>query len=156
MRYTILLICVVALGLSACKSTQQMMYEAIPSDFTMTITRTPCMGTCPFYNLTVNAEGKVSYEGKAHVKLMGEHNKQLPAETMVAIKEVIRSSSFWELDEAYDNPNVADLPSVSLACIMDGRSHRVMVRTGGPQEFAYMVATLERLIGPDGYDPILE
>ncbi len=156
MRYTILLICAAALSLSACKSTQQLMYEAIPADFTMTISRTPCMGTCPYYDVTVNADGSVKFIGKGHVKLMGEHNKQLPAETVVAIKEVIRSSSFWEWDEAYDNPNVADLPSVSLSCTMDGRSHSVLARTGGPKEFGYMVQTLENLIGKDGYDPILE
>ncbi|MEL7532628.1 MAG: DUF6438 domain-containing protein [Bacteroidota bacterium] len=156
MRYTILLICALAFGLNACKSSQQMMYEAIPTDFTMTISRTPCMGTCPYYEVTVNADGSVKYIGKGHVKLMGEHSKQLPAETVVAIKEVIRSASFWELDESYDDPRISDLPSVSLSCTMDGRSHSVLARTGGPQEFGFMVRTLENLIGQDGYDPILE
>lgn len=150
------MICVMAFGLSACKSSQQLMYESIPSDFTMTITRTPCMGTCPYYDVTVMADGQVTFLGKGHTKLMGEHKKKLPAETVLAIKEVIKSSTFWDLDETYDNPNVADLPSVSLSCTMDGRFHSVMVRTGGPKEFGYMVMTLENLIGKDGYDPILE
>ncbi|MFK7920934.1 MAG: DUF6438 domain-containing protein [Bacteroidia bacterium] len=144
------------LGLSACKSSQQMMYETVPADFTMTISRTPCMGTCPYYDVTVMADGTVKFLGKGHTKLMGEHTKKIPAETMVAIKEVVKSASFWELDESYDNPNIADLPAVIMSCTMDGRSHKVLARTGAPQDFGYMILTLERLIGEGGYDPILE
>ncbi|MEL6844322.1 MAG: DUF6438 domain-containing protein, partial [Bacteroidota bacterium] len=136
MRFTLLLLVALSLGLSACKSSQQLMYESLPADFSVVVKRTPCMGTCPYYDLSVSADGTVNYIGRSHVKLQGEHSKQLPAEKVVALKEVINSSDFWTWDEAYDDPRIADLPGVSIACTMNGRSHSVIVRTEAPKGFA--------------------
>ncbi|MEL7340598.1 MAG: DUF6438 domain-containing protein, partial [Bacteroidota bacterium] len=146
MRLTLLLLLSLSLGLSACKTTQQLMYESLPADFTVVIKRTPCMGTCPYYDLSVSADGTVIYIGRSHVKLQGEHRKQLPAEKVVALREVISSSDFWTWNETYDDPRISDLPSVSVGCTMNGRSHEVMVRTEAPDGYSALVQTLEDLI----------
>ncbi|KAB3530299.1 hypothetical protein F8154_13995 [Alkaliphilus pronyensis] len=35
--------------------------------------RTMCYGTCPVYNVTVNKDGKVKYEGEMYVYRIGKH-----------------------------------------------------------------------------------
>lgn len=150
------MICMALTGLSACKSSQQMMDNTVPADFELTIERTPCMGTCPYYDISVAADGSVKYMGKGHVKLMGERSKKLPQETLMAMASLIEAADFWKFDESYDNRSISDLPSVIMKCSMNGKSHRVLARFSAPKEFETLVLSLEELISAGGYDPILE
>ena len=42
--------------------------QSIPKDTFITLERTPCFGTCPFYKLTILADGKVEFEPKRMTK----------------------------------------------------------------------------------------
>ena len=39
--------------------------QALPKDLLITLERSPCYGSCPFYKLTISANGKVTFEPKS-------------------------------------------------------------------------------------------
>ena len=59
-----LLWCVV--GVENCGS-----QRTIPADTSITLTRTNCFFTCPDYTVTISAEEKVVFGGKANVRVKG-------------------------------------------------------------------------------------
>lgn len=65
----------------------------------ITLERTPCYGTCPFYKLTIYEDGKVEYEGEDHVKQKGKAEGRI---TKAELEELIREF------ERIDYLNLAD------------------------------------------------
>ena len=59
----------------------------IPADFRLTMSRSPCNGTCPVYRVSVDAAGRVEYDGKMDVATLGKETWNVPpasVETLVA------------------------------------------------------------------------
>ena len=46
-------------------STNVLAQQAVPKDLLITLERSPCFGVCPFYKLTISANGKVTFEPKS-------------------------------------------------------------------------------------------
>ncbi len=127
------------------------MTENVPDGFHLQIKKTACMGTCPVFNMEISGDGMVQYQGKVHVALIGSYSKQLPAEKMIALVEVMKSSKFWDYEALYDKANVTDLPMSLLSCTLEDRSHTVKSRAGGPAELEFLIQTLLRIVGQEGF-----
>jgi len=65
----------------------------------ITLERTPCFGTCPFYKLAIYEDGRVEYEGEDHVKHKGKAEGRI---TKAELEELIREF------ERIDYLNLAD------------------------------------------------
>jgi hypothetical protein len=136
---------------TSCKTSQVLLSESVPSDFQLQIRQTPCFGQCPAYQLQVDANGLVQYEGKSHVELIGKHSKQLSPQKMVALVEVLKSSDFWDYREEYDDPNIMDLPSSLMSCTLDGKTHNVKARVNAPKEFYFLIQTVVNIVGKEDF-----
>src|ERR1700685_2974283 len=51
----------------------------VPKDFSVTLERTGCVGSCPGYKVTILADGSVHYEGLYYVQAEGVRRKTIPA-----------------------------------------------------------------------------
>lgn len=96
--------------------------------------KTPCFGRCPAYKATVYSNGRLSYEGKSNVPLLGAHELQLPAVTVKYILKEAQRIGFARLPGVYSQ-NTSDLPSTYLSILQpDCNLKEVRVEEGAPED----------------------
>ncbi|RYU79170.1 DUF6438 domain-containing protein [Hymenobacter persicinus] len=114
--------------------------------------RTPCFGTCPDYDATIYADGRVQYEGRSNVSKVGTHELKLPAATVRKVLADAQRLGFAQLNDRYAPKTVTDLPSTFLSVRQpNGQLKTVQVEGPAPaglQElFDYLSAELDKAAG---------
>lgn len=109
----------------------------------LTFERTPCFGTCPAYTMQLFADGRVTYEGRRAVPLMGSHVLKLPAAAVTEMLRQAKEAHFDTFEKQYSR-GTTDLPSTVVAIRQpDGTLKTVMVEEGAPEN----VKTFFTLLG---------
>ena len=104
-----------------------------PAGPVLTFERTPCYGTCPAYSMQVYANGRVAYEGRRAVPLMGQHELKLPAATVADMLHQAKEAHFEAFNKLYSR-NTTDLPSTIVAIRQpDGTLKSVTLEEGAPE-----------------------
>lgn len=149
----ILLLSLLSAGLLSCAGSKKATGK-VGDDFVIFLEKTPCKGTCPYFNVVVNAKGQVQYEGKSFTDKIGIYQKQLKPKVLRALAAKVEASGYWEMNQMYDDARIADLPGCLLSVTHNGRTHQVLSKTGAPETFDQLVKDIEALIGTDGYTKI--
>jgi len=108
----------------------------IPSDLSITLERTRCYGFCPSYVLKISANGKVTYEGRASVKLVGQAESSISQEKLRELILAFEKINYFELRASYETPNdgckdwVTDGPTAITSLTINGRSKSVRHYSG--------------------------
>jgi hypothetical protein len=105
----------------------------------------------PAYNITVDAKGNATYNGRRAVEMMGNYKKTLDAKTVEALSQSIIDAHFWDFEEEYGG-EVADIPGVVTIVTIDGKTKRVNDIRNAPKELKELEAKLEALIGTEGWN----
>ncbi|MFY7670178.1 DUF6438 domain-containing protein [Tenacibaculum sp. MEBiC06402] len=87
------------------------------------IRKTRCMGDCPSYNVYIDKEGNVSYEGIEFVLEKGSKEFKLSEKELSTIKDILKKKDFSSYKDVYDNPRIMDLQSTYL--VHDGKQVQV-------------------------------
>ena len=110
----------------------------------LTFARTPCFGTCPAYTMEVFADGRVLYEGRHAVPMMGKKELRLPAAAVADMLRNAKEADFASFNARYSN-GATDLPSTVLGVRQpDGKLKTVSVESAVPEN----VKMLFLVIGP--------
>ena len=108
----------------------------IPSDLAITLERTRCYGFCPSYVLKISATGKVTYEGRASVKVVGSAESSISQEKLRELILAFEKINYFELRGGYETPNdgckdwVTDGPTTITSLTINGRSKSVRHYSG--------------------------
>src|SRR5688500_4383846 len=105
------LVLVVLLGLAGCWTGASPPPPMTPSNatpaaepramrFRVTLERTPCLGMCPTYRVTIHGNGKVSWEGIENVVAMGRLDgpRQVSRDELAQLSYLIDEAKFFERD----------------------------------------------------------
>ncbi len=93
--------------------------------------RSACYGRCPIYDLTVQPDGKVIFEGKFWTKTTGKAEDKLTEEQLKRLINEIEKANFFSFDNAYNYdskncPNLAtDMPGVTLKINLNGKEKTI-------------------------------
>ena len=99
----------------------------------LTFERTPCYGSCPGYSMQVYADGRVAYEGRRAVPLMGQHDLKLPAAAVTEMLRQAKEAHFETFEKKYSR-GTTDLPSTIVAIRQpNGTLKTVTVEEGAPE-----------------------
>lgn len=153
--YTIFLILLLLLQCKSKKNSADQQSK-VPKDFSFSLERTPCFGSCPVYKLTVNAVGKVDYYGSSFAEPTGKHEKQLSKEQLGSLHQLLSSNAFFEFADKYDNQGITDLPSTILGYTANGQSKQVLCRINCPEKLIALIRSAESVIGKEGYQAVKE
>ena len=88
----------------------------------VTLTRTPCYGTCPDYTVTLHRDGAVDLSGGGAIVRRGTDRKRVSADAARSVFALADSVRFHRLPASIDDHcpfSVTDLPGVRLA-VRDG------------------------------------
>jgi hypothetical protein len=67
----------------------------------LTLERTACFGACPVYRLSVSRDGKISYEGKAHVRHLGPASATIPRERLDSLLSELERAGYFSFSGRY-------------------------------------------------------
>lgn len=103
--------------------------------------RTPCLGRCPGYTITIYETGMVIYEGRDFVEREGKYTTMLSNDAMEELKNYIKEINFFNLKDKYDK-EITDIPSCIIAVSLEGKYKKIIDRYEAPRE----LRDLEKLI----------
>lgn len=134
--------------LNACKQTKPIkenesntVTETLKETIFISMERTPCLGRCPGYTITIYETGMVIYDGRDFVEREGKYSTMLSNDAMEELKNYINSINFFNLKDKYDK-EITDIPSCIIAVSLDGKYKKIIDRYEGPQG----LKELEKLI----------
>lgn len=96
--------------------------------------KTPCFGRCPVYKIKVYRSGFAVYEGLNFSEKLGLYATRFSQEKIERIFDSAEKIDFFDLDTAYDDPYVTDLPSTITMLNQEGKKHQVKARFGVPEK----------------------
>ena len=121
----------------------------------LTFERTMCLGTCPSYTARVFADGRVAYEGRYQVPVLGKKEFRLSKAVVTEALRMAQEAHFDTLKPMYSS-GVTDVPSTLVGVrLAGGQLKTVQVEDNAPEELqsliAYLRGQLDPLAGlPDG------
>ncbi len=102
----------IILLLVSCKQQQKLSANTIEQDreLLFSMNSSPCMGTCPVYDIRLYADSTLVFEGKQNTELEGVNQKKLSASEFDAFIGLVNMVSWNELNPRYVS-DMSDLPS---------------------------------------------
>jgi hypothetical protein len=94
--------------------------------------RQPCFGTCPVYTLDVDSTGRVRFQGRKHVRVVGAANATIGRDAFRTMTAQLMEAGFPSFDTTYVagtqecGDHVPDLPVVVLSAVIDGVAKQVV------------------------------
>ncbi len=91
-----------------------MTYWADPSAITtIRLSRGPCFGTCPIYQVTLGADGTATWNGERFVKRIGRYRGEAEVNEVARLLAFVERAGFFGWDDEYVS-NVTDTPDYIL------------------------------------------
>jgi hypothetical protein len=106
--------------------------------------RTACLGTCPGYSVTIFSDGRIRYEGKYFVKVIGVRMKVVPASKFNRLVAKVHEIGFFGLEAAYRG-TVTDLPTTFVTVTRGGVRKKVEDYMGAPKGLRELEQLIERV-----------
>jgi len=133
------------LMLFACDATKKAQGEATSTetkDFTeatvIQMSKGPCFGTCPVYDLTIKGNGEAMLVAKKFMDYEGTFNRTLKQEQVDALIGAFLDANFFEYEDAY-TANVTDLPTTWITFTHDGRTKKVKAYYDIPESLVSLI-----------------
>ena len=107
----------------------------IPADTLITLERTGCLGSCPVYKLTINADGTVEFRGM-HVKegrMVSDAVKKshISRDKLASLLQAFQTADYWSFKDQYSFGDKAcgeswtDYPSAITSIRVGGKTKSV-------------------------------
>jgi hypothetical protein len=97
----------------------------VPLDkVTISLERQGCFGSCPGYKVTVDGNGRATYQGRGFVDVVGSHHYRIPPQDVAKLVESLRATDLWSLRSEY-TAAITDSPTYILTITMGGQQHRL-------------------------------
>ncbi len=93
-------------------------------DISIKLERTPCFGACPIYQLIINGDGTVVYNGTRFVQVVGTAKTTIPREQVKELVAAFDRSNFFSLKD-YTTANITDAPSAITSITVRGQTKTV-------------------------------
>jgi hypothetical protein len=101
------------------------------SELSLSMIRNGCYGRCPIYDLSIQSDGKVLFEGRFWTEIKGKATDKITEEQFEQLISEIEKANFFSLKNNYNYdsnncPTIAtDFPSVKLHIKLDGKEKTI-------------------------------
>lgn len=115
----------------SCFPKSNLFKQEIPQNMMIKLARNYCSGTCPVYEVTVYADGKVVFEGKQNVKTQGKAEDQIGQEQVKQLIAEVEKAAYFSLNDKYKNDrdgcttSLTDKPSVNISIRFGGKEKTI-------------------------------
>jgi hypothetical protein len=115
-------------------------------DLHITLCRTMCFGTCPDYTLTVEPDGKVTFEGRHYTTVgVGTVTSTIGQDKLIELATEIHKADFFSLDDNY-YVDVTDNPTYTLTIQMGGNHKQVVSYATSPRRLRILMNRIDQIV----------
>lgn len=107
--------------------------------------KTPCMGSCPEYELMIFGNRIVVIDAKQHLDIKGRYVSELSEERFEELINKFEESDFFAFEDEYTS-NITDLPTTFVTFRTDGKEKKIMDYHGAPEELKALEKAVHELI----------
>lgn len=101
----------------------------LPKDLEISYKQTECKGKCWVYNLKIEADGTIKYEGVANVEKLGKFEDKLSAKQIRELIDEFKKTEYFDLEDNYVKANcpivVTDSPTAITSIKINGKSKKI-------------------------------
>jgi len=119
--------------------------ESTRSDFSITLERTSCLGSCPVYTVTILGSGSVEYEGRWHVAVTGVRKNTIPPPDVHRLIRRLGDEDFFHWEEK--NQVCLDFPEVHITATLNGHQKQVLEGCNSPGKVLELAKEIDRISG---------
>ncbi len=133
---------VLALAVSTPCSAQD---DANLADFSITLKRVGCVGSCPDYDVTILGNGQVRYQGNAYVRVEGVRERVIPLSDVQKLARRLEAEHFFEWHET--DLVCLDFPQVRINASIGTRRNHVLEGCNTPGKVLTLAKEIDRISG---------
>jgi hypothetical protein len=151
----VLLLCL-GITLLAQEHTRILAQQPVPADTLITLRRPDCFLTCPDYLVSISADGTVTFEGYANVRVKGRVQSQISREKVQMLVTAFLKAKYFSLRDEYvwqkDGCRKVwpDSSSATTSILVNGKSksveHYLGCHRNGKTSYPEALTKLERMI----------
>jgi hypothetical protein len=140
MRVTL---CIAVIFIIALPSSAQSNTPA--DDFSLTLERIGCLGSCPDYKVTIQSDGTLQYEGRAYVHVEGVRKKKLSLGVVQKLAQRLQEEDFFHWEEK--KYVCIDFPETHITATLNGARKQVIEGCNAPGKVLKLASEIEKLTG---------
>ena len=138
----------------ACQSNKIAKKAYVASDFIFQVEHGGCYGTCPIYQIRINASREVRWVGKRFTENIGTWRKTLPEEQFITLLKHIREATVESYKDVYDDPGVSDLPTTTVTYCQNEKTKIITCRYNVPTTLIQFIDSAEAIIGKQNFTKV--
>jgi uncharacterized protein DUF6438 len=119
------------------------------NDFSITLERIGCLGSCPDYKVTIHGDGSVQYEGRFYVRVEGVRKKTIRPLAVQKLIRKLEDDDFVHWEEK--NKVCVDFPEVHITATLNGRTKRVLEGCNTPGKVLQLANEIDKISGAKGW-----
>lgn len=112
----------------------------------ITLERTTCFGTCPAYSLRITGDGRVEYEGREFVRVVGKAATTISPEAVRQLVAEFERIHYFDLEDKYTG-GITDLPTTTTSIRIGSRFKQVVDYYRAPPELRALEARIDEVAG---------
>ena len=127
-------------------SLQSLAQTSAPADdFSITLERLGCLGSCPDYKVTILGDGSVKYDGRAYVRIEGVRDNTIQGSAVQKLVQKLRDDEFFGWEEKKEV--CLDFPEVDITVTLNGHRKRVLEGCNSPGKVLRLADEIDRISG---------
>ncbi|MCZ2355901.1 MAG: DUF6438 domain-containing protein [Bacteroidia bacterium] len=137
--------------LFACQSNRLSKKTRVPADFIFQVEHSGCYGTCPIYQMRLNAKREVRWVGKRFTENIGTWQKIMPEDQFAVLLKYIKEATLESYKDSYDDPNISDIPATTLTFTQNEKTKTIVCRYKVPTTLVQFIDSAEAIIGKQNF-----
>jgi hypothetical protein len=119
--------------------------RASSDDFSLTLERSGCLGTCPDYKVTIQSNGTLHYEGRFYVHAKGIREKKLPRKVVQRLAQRLQDEDFFHWEQ--QGGVCLDSPETHITAVLSGTRKDVVEGCNTPGRILNLANEIEKITG---------
>lgn len=120
--------------------------DQLPDSLFFGLSKTPCFGRCPTYELRLYKSGYATYRGENNVDRIGDFETNYQQALADSIQSYAQRIGFMFFLDNYDNQLVTDLPAIVFYLKQGDTPKRIYCRISCPEELGEFADQVEEWI----------
>jgi Domain of unknown function (DUF6438) len=129
-----------------CACTAVLPAQKADQPIVITLDRTACYGACPVYSLRITSDGRVAYEGRRFVRVVGKATAKISPEAVSQLVAEFERIHYFNLEDTY-TARITDLPTTTTSIRIGSRFKQVVDYYGAPAALTALEQRIDEVAG---------
>lgn len=119
----------------------------VKNDLEIRMERTGCLGSCPAYRVTIQADGTVLYEGRSYVHAKGSHRRKISSKSAHTLAMNMVKANFFDIQAP--GGTIIDSPVTTVWLKWNGRQKEIRDICNCVPDLVKLEKEIDRTAGTD-------